>query len=303
MTEEDKELLLAVRNVKKRYSDHEVLKGISFNVRCGDILGYIGANGAGKTTTIRAITGLCSINEGEITVNKNIKDFKIGVVLDKNGLYSQLTARENMEFYLRIYFDYNFDTIIDEYLELVGLRNYENVKVMKYSKGMKRRLVLARTLAIEPNLLILDEPFDGLDVDSQLTMIKCLKNWVKKSDRGIIYTSHNMSEVKMLCNRIVLIKDGEIIQDNLVDEIIKEYFKYLRIQPFHNNTDVILGCIKDLYDHYIIDGENILIYTEKENVEEIAKVLFSRKTIVKEFAMEYADLNEIFVKENSIDEG
>lgn len=292
--DESQKTMLALNSVKKSYKSKEVLKGISFSICAGDIYGFIGPNGVGKTTTIKAITGLAGISSGTITMNH---EMRIGVVLDQNCLYSNFTAKENLEFYLRLFGTYQEETI-NYYLSEVGLADVKNVAINKFSKGMKRRIVLARTLAMKPDMLILDEPLDGLDVSSQGIIIKLLKEWVSQGERGILYTSHDMAEVESLCNKIGFIKDGRIELQGTMDEILKREFSCLRIVP-KDNEDELIACMKPFYRSCEKKKEALWFEMDEAAAERMIDELYNKNIRVKEFNKIYHSLTEIYERINT----
>ncbi len=286
--------ILELNDVKKQYRKKEVLKGISFSVYAGDIYAFIGPNGVGKTTTIKAITGLTRISSGTVTIGKNRR---IGLILDQNCLYSFFTAKENMEYYLRL-FGMNNDSTIDKYLKMVGLDNEKNVRVDKFSKGMKRRLVIARALAMKPEILIMDEPLDGLDVSSQVIVIRLLKEWVKQGERCILYTSHDMAEVENLCNRIGFIKDGKIALQGTMREVLQNEICTLRIVP-RDNEDSVIASLADICPVYE-KKEDELLFEADENTARLAiDALFDNNIRVNEYNLKYNSLTDIYERLNT----
>ncbi|MCM1398281.1 MAG: ABC transporter ATP-binding protein [Clostridium sp.] len=294
----DEMKLLTVSDIYKSYKEKEVLKGISFDLNTGDIYGLIGPNGIGKTTIIKSVTGLVKFDSGTITFKENHD--KVGLVLDQNCLYSQLTGSDNIEFYVRMFGQAGSGTT-ERVLRLVDLYDVKDKKVLTYSKGMKRRLVLARTLAFDPNLLILDEPFDGLDLSSQMTMIKCLKQWVGQGNRGILYTSHNMSEVKMFCNRLGFIKDGKIAKQGNITDLLRDSFKCLRIVPQSKDVQQIINCIGDFIHTYKLEADELKLFMDEENINAVYERLKAADIALAEFNKEYKDLIDIYVGVNGIE--
>lgn len=293
--EENQETMISLKDIVKKYKNKEVLKGVSFSVNRGDIFAFIGPNGVGKSTTIKAITGLLKIDSGEVLIKDGQR---IGLIVDQNCLYSCFTAKENMEYYLRLFDLYNED-IINKYLSIVGLLSEKNTAVYKFSKGMKRRLVIARILAMEPNILIMDEPLDGLDVSSQLIIIRLLKEWVKNGERCIIYTSHDMAEVESLCNKVGFIRNGMIILQGTLNEILKDEICSLRIVPRDNEIDV-LNKISSICPYYRKNEEELFFEVDKEKME-IIDLLFDNNIRVKEFNYIYRSLAEIYERMNKYD--
>ena len=211
---------LSLRGVEKSLGGRTVLKGISFDVLPGDVFGYLGPNGAGKTTTIRVILGLLSPDAGEILILGERADRairrRIGFVLENDGIIDGLTVKENLELFAKLY-----GIIVremEEVLELVGLGGKERERAGTLSKGMRRRLALARALIHDPDLLILDEPTSGLDPTGQIEIRELI---VELSRRGktVFLSSHNLDEVERICNRIALIHRGEIVLQGAVEEL------------------------------------------------------------------------------------
>ena len=291
--EKGKRKILSLNDVRKSYKNNEVLKGLSFDIYEGDIYGFIGPNGAGKTTTIKLITGLTTLSDGEIQVSKD-KDFLIGLVLDQNCLYSNLSAKDNLSFYLRMTGD-NSEKTIDYYLDLVGLSEVKNVLVGRFSKGMKRRLVLARTLAINPNLLILDEPLDGLDVASQTIMINLLKEWVTKGNRSILYTSHDMTEVENICNRIGFIRDGKMLLEKETKSLLKYNMDYLRVVPREGETALSdwLNNRNLAYEKY---DDEFRLKVKEEDTDAVLDYLYREGVSLSEFNKVYSKLADLYVR-------
>jgi ABC-2 type transport system ATP-binding protein len=204
-----------LENVKKTLGKREVLKGISFTVARGDIFGYLGPNGAGKTTTIRILLGLLQADSGRLDImgqdiSKSETRRKIGFALDPDGLYDNMTAEENLDFYARIYGLSNADQKIAKLLKMVGLSDRAKDMVGTYSKGMRQRLALSRAMTHNPEVLILDEPTAGVDPSGQIEVRQIMLDLAHKEDKTVFLSSHNLDEVQRICNRIALIDRGEI---------------------------------------------------------------------------------------------
>ncbi|MDY6917706.1 MAG: ABC transporter ATP-binding protein [Chloroflexota bacterium] len=206
---------ISLENVRKTLGDREVLKGISFTVARGDIFGYLGPNGAGKTTTIRILLGLLEADSGRLDImGQDISGSeirrKIGFALDPDGLYDNMTAEENLEFYARIYGLSSAGRRIAEVLRAVGLSNRAKDRVGTYSKGMRQRLALARAMTHDPEVLVLDEPTAGVDPTGQIEVRQIMLDVAHHRDKTVFLSSHNLDEVQRICNRIALIDRGEI---------------------------------------------------------------------------------------------
>lgn len=292
------EQLLQLSGIYKSYGNKQVLSGIDFSLASGDILGYVGPNGAGKTTTMKIICNLCKADAGTVLTGNETKKVRFGVVFDYNGLYPNLTARENLRFFLKLYDSSDKEKRLEQFLELVGLSDVRNQRVKFFSKGMARRLVLARTLILEPDLLLLDEPFDGLDVESQYLMTGFLKQWVQEENHGILFTSHNMKEIQDFCNRVVFIKNGSIPMQGTVEELLQTHFKGLRIHVNHEE-DVEKTCniLSDFYQDFEKKGNQICFYTNQERRERMLQAFIASQIPFREIVEVTDSLEEIYIRE------
>ena len=290
--------LLEVKNVNKYFGKKRVLKNVSFSVDEGEILGFIGPNGAGKTTTIKLILGLQSISDGKVFINGYdvTKDFskaieKVGAIVESPDMYMYLSGRKNLEMVASMY-DNISKSRIDEVIKLVGLENRINDKVSKYSLGMRQRLGIAASLIHSPNLLILDEPTNGLDPEGIKELRVLLKNLAKKEKVGILISSHNLSELESFCTDVCIIKNGEIIESTSVKEAKKtDKTSYIV------SLDKIDGIDKYLSDNdVVLDDHTIKVYKNREDITEFIKVLIDNKYKIYEFKLETLTLEDAFLK-------
>jgi ABC-2 type transport system ATP-binding protein len=207
--------VISIKNVTKALDNREILKDISFSVEKSDIFGYLGPNGAGKTTTIRILLGLLQADSGNVEVlgeNINLSETrrKIGFVLDADGLYDNMTAEDNLLFYTRIYGVTEAEERIKKLLKTVNLSDRAGDMVKNYSRGMRQRLALARSMVHDPEVLILDEPTAGVDPSGQIEIRQIMIDIARKGNKTIFLSSHNLDEVQRICNRIALIDKGKI---------------------------------------------------------------------------------------------
>ena len=191
--------VLEVRDVYKKLGKREIIKGISFDVKEGEIFGFLGPNGAGKTTTIRMLVGLIAQDKGSISVmGHDIKTerekalMQVGCIVENPDMYGFLTGRQNLKQFARMYGNISEERI-DEVAELVGLKDRINDKVKKYSLGMKQRLGLAQALLAKPKLLILDEPTNGLDPVGILDFRNIVKKMAKENNTAVFISSQYIS--------------------------------------------------------------------------------------------------------------
>lgn len=223
------QLMVEVADLKKSFKKKNVLLGIDFVLRQGEITAFVGKNGAGKTTTIKCICGINSVDSGSVKLNNN----RIGVVFDDNGLYLELTAFENLVVFQQLIGKEKEEAVSEAFklLKSIDLFDEKDKKVKTFSKGMKRRLAIARMIVFEPNILVLDEPFDGIDAYNHRFLIDYLKKWVASGQRTIIFSSHNMSEIEDFCNRILIINGGRIVLDDMLSNVIINNINGVRIKP------------------------------------------------------------------------
>ncbi len=216
---------VALDNVSKTLGGRPILNNISFVVEQGDVFGSLGPNGAGKTTTIRVIMGLFPPTSGRALIlgkNAGPDDARqrVGFVLEADGLYENMTGYENLDYYSQIYglSPTAKGRRIDEMLEMAGLGDRAGDKVASYSKGMRQRLALARSMLHDPALLILDEPTAGLDPTGQLEVRQTVLDLAERG-KTVFLSSHNLDEVQRICSRIALIDRGEIKLSAQMDDV------------------------------------------------------------------------------------
>ncbi|SER01902.1 ABC transporter ATP-binding protein [Piscibacillus halophilus] len=227
--------MIEINEVTKRFQDKKkyvtALKHVSFTVEEGEVVGLLGENGAGKTTLLRAIATLLHPTDGTIKVAgydtvKQPNDIKkkIGVLFGgETGLYDRLTARENLEYFASLYNLSKHETKvrIDELTKMFGMRDYLDRKVDGFSKGMRQKLAISRTLIHEPDIILFDEPTTGLDITAA-NVFRQLVHQLKQQGKTIIFSSHIMEEVQMLCDSVAMIHKGELIYHGNIEKLYEE---------------------------------------------------------------------------------
>ncbi|MEO0263601.1 MAG: ABC transporter ATP-binding protein [candidate division WOR-3 bacterium] len=294
--------IIELKNIKKSFKigflKKEVLKGISLEIKKGEIFGFLGPNGAGKTTTIKIIIGLLKQDEGEVKItgstpfDKNIRR-KIGFLPEQPYFYDHLTGYEFLEFTatLQDIPEKVFKKRVDELFKKVGLEDAKNKKIRSYSRGMLQRIGIANALISDPEILILDEPFTGLDPIGRREM----KDFIyeqKKYGKTIFFSSHILPDAEEICDRVGVIVDGIILREGPLDEILKE-----RIKKY----EIVLKNIEEEFVkkyEYIKRGEEIIIYADENEVEKILKELIENFKHVKiiRISPEIYSLEEWFVE-------
>ncbi len=289
--------ILKIKNLNKSFGKKKILKNVSFNVNEGDILGFIGPNGAGKTTTIKMILGLQSINSGTVTINgydikKNFEKAieKVGTIVENPDLYMYLSGYDNLKLISNLYKNVDKERI-DEVIKIVKLETRINDKVSKYSLGMRQRLGIAQALLHKPNLLILDEPTNGLDPEGIKELRDIIKRLATKEKVGVVISSHNLSELESFCNKIVIIKNGEIVETNELKKVknIEESYIF-EVDEISKISKILEEKIEKINDN------SFKIHTNKESIPEIIKKLIENDIKIYTIKEEEISLEDAFLK-------
>lgn len=211
------ETVLELQQVKKTIKGRTIIHDLSFSVRAGEVFGFLGPNGAGKTTTIRMMVGLMKLSHGDIvicgeSITKNYAKAvrNIGAIVENPELYKFLSGYKNLQQYARMVKGVTKEKI-DEVIELVGLQDRIHDKVKTYSLGMRQRLGLAQSLLHNPKVLILDEPTNGLDPAGIREIRDHLKKLTREKGMAVIVSSHLLSEMELMCDRIGILQKGELV--------------------------------------------------------------------------------------------
>ncbi len=223
-------VVVEVRGLVKSYDDRVAVDGVSFSVVEGEVFGLIGPNGAGKTTTLRMVATLIKPDRGEIVISgvnavRNPVEARqyIGYLPEEAEVYPRLTGYEHLLFYAKLRSPKHVEESVEFGARLSGLGARLSDRAEEYSKGMKRRLLLAIALMTRPRLAILDEPTSGLDVYASVKVRRMIKDYVRETGSAVILSSHNMLEVEYLCDRVAFINRGRIIAEGPPREIVERY--------------------------------------------------------------------------------
>lgn len=224
--------MVKVNKITKIFDEKKAIDDISFEVKKGEIFGLLGENGAGKTTTLRMMSTMLKPTSGDIriceydTVKQDDKvRANIGIMFGgETGLYDRLTARENIEYFGKLYdmTKEELDKKIEELSKVLDMKEYIDKKVGKFSKGMKQKVAFARTIVHDPKVLLLDEPTSGLDVTAATQVDNFIKD-CKKQGRTVIFSSHTMSEIEKLCDRVAIINKGKLLVVDTLENLKKKY--------------------------------------------------------------------------------
>lgn len=223
------EKVIEINNLTKLFKNGRGIKNIKLDIYRGEIFGFLGPNGAGKTTAMKIMTGLARQDSGEVKlfgneISQNYEDVmkKVTCIIETSEAYQYLTAYENLKQVSRYYDDID-DKRIDEVLELVGLCKFKNEKPRKFSLGMKQRLGIAAALLPKPELVILDEPLNGLDVEGMIDVRNIIKGLAEKEKTTFFISSHLIHDVELTCNRIGVLYDGKMLNVDYTENILNNY--------------------------------------------------------------------------------
>ncbi|WP_409274609.1 ATP-binding cassette domain-containing protein [Neobacillus sp. SCS-31] len=226
--------MIEIHELTKKFQDKKLsvtaLKHVSFSIKEGQVVGLLGENGAGKTTLLRTIATLLSPTDGNVTVagfdtvsdSAEVKK-RIGVLFGgETGLYDRLTARENLVYFATLYGLSKHETKvrIDDLARMFGMRDYLDRKVSGFSKGMRQKVAIARTLIHNPEIILFDEPTTGLDITSS-NVFRQLVHQLKREGKTIVFSSHIMEEVSMLCDSVAMMHKGELVYHGNLEELYK----------------------------------------------------------------------------------
>ncbi|APQ75087.1 ABC transporter ATP-binding protein [Clostridium botulinum] len=297
------ENILKTYNLTRKYGTTAVVDNINMNIKKGEIYGFLGRNGAGKTTTLRMIMGLIYPTKGEYELfGKKMGDRevlgRIGAIIETPGFYPNLTARENLDIHRRLMGIPNKE-YVDEALEIVGLTNYDikKKKVKKYSLGMKQRLGVARALLHKPELLILDEPTNGLDPVGIKEMRETLLDLNKKKEITILVSSHILGEIQQLATKIGIIHNGKLLEEIDYKSFEKKNRHYINLRVDNDKRAVtILEKSINIKDYEVTEPNRIRIYEMLDKSNDVAKKMISEGVDVYEVNVMNDTLEDYFVR-------
>lgn len=290
--------MLKVENVRKKYGNLVAVDNLSFEVADGEIFGLLGLNGAGKTTTFRMIMNLLDDYEGTILLDNEKVSYKttdkIGFLTEERSLLTKLTVLEQVIYYgvLKGMPEDKIEKELDYWLDIFKIKEYKNKKIKELSKGNQQKIQFITAIIHHPKLLILDEPFSGLDpVNVELFKSVILK--LKQEGTSIIFSSHRMEHVELFCEKLVVLVKGKSVLSGYLKDIKNDY----RQKNIHVIGDIDISKIEKLdYVKEIetINDEYIIKITDNNYTNELFKEISKYKNITK-FIVEEPSLNEIFI--------
>ena len=290
--------MLEVKNISKSYGTHLAVDDLSFEVKKGEIFGLLGENGAGKTTTFRMIMGLLEPNSGTVTLDGKKIDYSvtdtIGFVTEERSLLTKLTVKNQLLYYgtLKGMTEEVILKKLDEWLEKFGITEYKNRKIKELSKGNQQKIQFIAGIINDPKLLILDEPFSGLDpINVKMFQEAILE--LKEKGCSIIFSSHQMEHIELFCEKLVILVRGKIVLSGYLKDIKKEYRK----KNIFIEGDIVIDKIKKIPGvlEVVKNANEYQVKIESDEVVESVFKAISKNKITK-FVVEEASLNEIFIE-------
>lgn len=274
---------------------------ITFSVDGGEICGFLGPNGAGKTTTIKVIAGLIHSDKGQVKICGNLNNHKrtdtlnlLGGVIETPEMYKNLSGRDNLNYYATLRGGISKERI-DEVLKIVGIFDRANDKFSAYSMGMKQRLGIAQAIMHKPKLLLLDEPANGLDPQGIIDLRKLLKKLSHEDGMAILVSSHQLSEMQMICDRVIIMNKGKIVVEKKVEELLVTSDGKVKVTFTADKADEAIQLLKKVYD-VIAEKENdkIIVELPKEKVPEATKELLLNGIMISGVLIHENTLEDLF---------
>ena len=293
--------MLKVQNLTKKFAGKDALKGISFEVNRGEIYGLLGHNGAGKSTTLGIILSMVGAESGEVfiggvSVQKNPQQAlcKVGSIFEAPAFYDYMSGWDNLKVLVGLSGRFEREAAMDV-VERVDLTDRIHSKVGAYSHGMRQRLALAQALLPEPEILLLDEPTDGLDPEG----IKWFRDFILglRKERGmtVLFNSHLLSEVEQMCDRVAIIRAGELVYEGAVDEL-RDHRPGVRLQA--NPPEILGGVVCDLGGKKL--GEDRWVFPEGTEIPNVVRSLIERGAEVSEVTPVRRSLEDVYLEHSSL---
>ncbi|AGX45388.1 ABC transporter ATP-binding protein [Clostridium saccharobutylicum] len=293
--------ILEVKKIRKEYKNQVVLDNVNFSIRKGEIIGLVGPNGAGKTTIMSIIVGLINNYEGnvlidgqDIKMNKKVYKKQVGCVIEAPGLYPNLTGYENLMYFSEVFGGISKEEV-DEIVKLLGLKDYVHKKTKKYSLGMKQRLGIAQAVLGYPKLLILDEPTNGLDPNVIPHIRQFIKYVTEEKNISVLISSHILTEIEAICDRVLFIKNGKIIEEVNMHESIDANNEAFIFETDKTGELVEFFSSKSI-DAVIIDERKVHVKITDKQAESFLPQLIQVGIVVKGMYKQKVSLEEKFIK-------
>ncbi|WP_010649782.1 ABC transporter ATP-binding protein [Oceanobacillus massiliensis] len=304
------ETAMELIDVKKEIGRKKIIKGLSFTINKGEVFGFIGPNGAGKTTTIRMMVGLTQLSEGDVRIlGKSIKtDYKaavreVGAIVENPEMYPFMTGMQNLNHFARMIPEITKERV-QEVIQLVGLEKAMKEKVGRYSLGMRQRLGIAQALLHNPSILILDEPTNGLDPAGIREIRMYIRKLAVEQNVAVIISSHLLSEIELMCDRIGIIKNGELVAIQQVHEK-NENNSMKQVQMEVAPVEKAMELLKTVHGIDALKAEQgISFQGERENIPNLIQTLVNNDVSVFQVGLTKSTLEDKFfdlIGENTIE--
>lgn len=292
--------IIHIQNLKKSFENHQALKGVSLKIPKGTIFGLLGPNGAGKTTLIRNLTQIYRPDSGEIFfMNEPLQEKHVrnmGYMPEERGLYKKMKIGEHLIYLARLKGLSKSEAIakVEKWFKHFEIEDWKNKKIEDLSKGMQQKVQFIATILHDPELLILDEPFSGLD-PINANLIKDEMIALKNNGTSIIFSTHRMESIEEMCEDIALINNGEIILEGNIKEIRREYKKNLFQVTLADGAE--WPTILDTkYPSKAVDQHNYQIYLQQHTPNEFLSEILSTATPIVGFQEILPTVNDIFIQ-------
>jgi len=296
--------IITVENLKKGFKGREVLKGITFSVKKGEVFGFLGPNGAGKTTTMRCLLGLLRPDAGKVSVfGENMAESdrlrrRIGVLLEKDGLADRLTAYENLDYYARLYDVQNQEERIAGILGFTGLADRRDSMVGTFSTGMRRKLGIGRAILHDPEVLFLDEPSAGLDPEAQRMVRDLIADLSREEEMTVFVNSHNLDEVQRVCSTVAILHDGRIRAFDTVERLRSGGGAEVRFVLSNGASAeralAVLSAMQGV-DEVSREGEGVSARLAGSDVPSLVKAVVDAGCAIEEVRKDHRSLEEIYL--------
>ena len=279
--------IVEVKNLSKSYKEVDAVRNLSFSVNPGDVYGFLGQNGAGKSTTIRMLMTLIAPTEGTINIfgktlhnHRNEILSRIGAVIEKPDVYKYLSAYDNLKLFAKISGIKPTRQMLMQQLEMVGLDQRWNSKVSTFSQGMKQRLGIAIALVHNPALIILDEPTNGLDPQGIADIRNLILNLSKLHGKTIIVSSHLLSEIELIANRMIIIHKGEKIVEGDVQELLDPSKNIVQIETTNNEAAKQIIALSNFTEEVKQSHQHLHMQMNKNRVPDLIKYLSDKNVAI-----------------------
>ena len=260
--------VLTINNLTKKYKGKEAINNVTFNIKKGEVIGLVGPNGAGKTTLMKIIVNIIRKYEGEVTFsNPNTKKRRIGCIIENPCFYPNLSGLDNLRYFAEFSGGYN-ESDVNDIIQVMKIDGFINKKVKNYSLGMKQRLGIAQALLNSPDLLILDEPTNGLDPEGVVEIRNIIKGIIKTRQISVLISSHILSEIQIICDRVLFLQNGNLIKIIDLKEEFSDDNRQYKIET-QSPKELEVFFLKSDIPVLKIDEKSIIFESHRSHIEDL----------------------------------